>query len=61
MMGIQTVSDGCGKTLPRQLDVAITGERTNGLVGGSPLPDDEFHWCRGCAKTAFDAVAEANR
>jgi hypothetical protein len=56
-VSIRIVCDGCGETLdPDRSEVVIIGERSNGLLGGRPLPDGRFHWCERCAKVAFRAV-----
>jgi hypothetical protein len=58
-VSVRTVCDGCNEILdPDRFEVAITGERSNGMSGGRPLPDGEFHWCRGCAQVAFQAVKD---
>jgi hypothetical protein len=60
-LSVLTVCDGCGKTWPfvelTQRGPVIEGRRANGLCGGRPLPDGDFHWCEDCGKAAFAAVA----
>lgn len=40
----------------KEREPAITGHRSNGF-GGFGMPSGEFHWCSGCGKVAFEAVA----
>lgn len=66
-MALQLVCDGCRTPLytkddpkPAQAQAAmIEGRRANGMRGGSPVPEGDFHLCERCAKIAFTAVRDA--
>ena len=73
-MATQLICDGCrtplyrsGKTSQENggvtpatgCELLVEGSRVDGLLGGSPLPQGNFHWCKNCARIAFQAVQEA--